>query len=94
CDIAANGFIGVEMERKEAYDFILMDIRMPVMDGLEATYNIRSFNQAVPIIALSANNFPEDIQRSLEAGMNAHVAKPVNPQELLGIIVSYLPKES
>ncbi len=89
-DIAANGLLGVDMVRNHPYDFILMDIRMPIMDGLQATQEIRSFDRKIPIIALSANNFPEDIRRSLDAGMNAHVAKPIDNKELIGVILTFL----
>ena len=69
-----------------AYDAILMDIRMPEMDGLEAAAAIRALNRAdakkIPIIALTANAFDEDVQRSLQAGMNAHLTKPVEPDHL------------
>ena len=68
------------------YDAILMDVRMPEMDGLEAAATIRSLNRAdaktVPIIALTANAFDEDVQRSLQVGMNAHLSKPVEPEHL------------
>ena len=63
-----------------------MDMRMPVMDGLEATRRIRAMDRAdasrVPIIALTANAFDEDVQRSLQAGLNAHLTKPVQPDAL------------
>jgi len=63
-----------------------MDVRMPVMNGLEATEVIRSMDRAdakeVPIIALTANAFDEDVQRSLQAGMNAHLTKPVESEHL------------
>lgn len=68
------------------FDAILMDIRMPIMDGLKATENIRALDRPdakkVPIIALTANAFDEDVQRSLQAGMNAHLSKPVEPEHL------------
>ena len=68
------------------YDAILMDVRMPVMDGLNATRAIRALDRpdakAVPIIAMTANVFDEDVQRSLQAGMNAHLTKPVDADHL------------
>ena len=68
------------------YSAILMDIRMPEMDGLEATRLIRAMDRAdakaIPIIALTANAFDEDVQRSLQAGMNAHLSKPIKPDAL------------
>ena len=88
-DHAENGQIAVEMFRKSAvgeYSAILMDVRMPVMNGLEATEAIRSMDRAdakeIPIIALTANAFDEDVQRSLQAGMNAHLSKPVESEHL------------
>ena len=86
---AENGRIAVEMFEKSApgyYDAILMDVRMPEMDGLEAASAIRAMDRAdakrIPIIALTANAFDEDVQRSLQAGMNAHLSKPVEPDHL------------
>ncbi len=68
------------------YDAILMDMRMPEMDGLEATKAIRSLDRpdakTIPVIALTANAFDEDVQRSLQVGMNAHLSKPVEPDHL------------
>ena len=88
-DTAENGKIAVEMFEKSApnyYAAILMDMQMPIMNGLEATQNIRALNRAdsktIPIIALTANAFDEDVQRSLQAGMNAHLNKPIDPDEI------------
>ena len=68
------------------YDAILMDMRMPEMDGLEATRTIREMNRndakTIPIIALTANAFDEDVQRSMQAGLDAHLSKPVEPDLL------------
>ena len=68
------------------YDEILMDVRMPEMDGLEAAVAIRALDRAdaksIPIIAMTANAFDEDVQRSLQVGMNAHLSKPVEPEHL------------
>ena len=88
-DHAENGRIALEMFEKSEqwhYDAILMDVRMPEMDGLEATKAIRELNRAdaktIPIIAMTANAFDEDVQRSLQAGMNAHLSKPVEAEHL------------
>ena len=86
---AKNGKIAVEMFKDSPlwhYDAILMDVRMPEMDGLEATAAIRAMERpdakAIPIIAMTANAFDEDVQLSLQAGMNAHLSKPVEPEHL------------
>ena len=88
-DHAENGKTAVEMFEKSeigAYSAILMDVRMPEMDGLEAASAIRNLNRPdagiIPIIALTANAFDEDVQRSLQAGMNAHLTKPVESEHL------------
>ena len=85
-DHAENGRIAVEKfeEHEEGYyDAVLMDMRMPEMDGLEATRRIRAMDRSdsknIPIIALTANSFDEDVQRSMQAGLNAHLSKPVEP---------------
>ncbi len=86
---AENGRVAVEMfggHEEGYYDAILMDMRMPEMDGLEATRTIREMDRAdaktVPIIALTANAFDEDVQRSMQAGLDAHLSKPVEPELL------------
>ena len=86
---AVNGRVAVEMYESHPagyYDAILMDIRMPEMDGLEATMTIRAMDRAdaksIPIVALTANAFDEDVQRSLQSGLNAHLTKPVQPESL------------
>lgn len=86
---AENGKIGVQMfmkSKKDYYDVVLMDVRMPEMDGLEAAEAIRVSHhpqaKSIPIIAMTANAFDEDVKRSFAAGMNAHLAKPVEPQKL------------
>ena len=88
-DHAENGRIVLEMFEASTigyYDAILMDVRMPEMDGLDATAAIRALDRpdarTIPIIALTANAFDEDVQRSLQVGMNAHLSKPVEPEHL------------
>jgi CheY-like chemotaxis protein len=81
-DIAANGEIGVKLASQNDYDAILMDIRMPVMNGLDAAKAIREKNKSVPIIAVSANAYKKDIDQSLSYGMNAHLSKPINKEDL------------
>jgi CheY-like chemotaxis protein len=96
-DLAENGRIAVDLfESHEPgyYDAILMDMRMPEMDGLEATRVIRSLERddakKIPIIALTANAFDEDVQRSMQAGLNAHLSKPVDPQALFETLESLI----
>jgi PAS domain S-box-containing protein len=87
---AENGKIGTEMAGKNHYDAILMDIRMPVMDGCEAAREIRKFDASVPIIALSANDFAEDIDKSIASGMNAHLAKPIDTEQLFSTLANLI----
>ncbi|HBU12355.1 MAG TPA: hybrid sensor histidine kinase/response regulator [Clostridiales bacterium] len=94
-DSAENGQQAVDMFRENGgYNLILMDVQMPVLDGLEATRRIRLLGTKeaahVPIIAMTANAFKEDEQLCLEAGMNKHIAKPFSPEELLNVIGTYI----
>ena len=96
-DLAENGRIAVEKyggHEPGYYDAVLMDMRMPEMDGLEATRRIRAMDREdarlVPIIALTANAFDEDVQRSLQAGLNAHLSKPVQPEVLFETLESLI----
>ena len=98
-DRAQNGKLVVEMFRQSPqnfYDAILMDVRMPEMDGLEATAAIRALERpdakTVPIIAMTANAFDEDVQRSLQVGMNAHLSKPVEPELLYRTLEEFIGK--
>lgn len=95
-DGACNGQQAVEMFRSSPpnhYDAVLMDVRMPVMDGIAATQAIRGLNRAdaatVPILAMTANAFAEDIEQSRKAGMNEHLAKPIEPETLYARLASY-----
>lgn len=96
-DVAENGVAGVEqfMDHGDGwYSCILMDIRMPLMDGLAATKKIRGaplpYAKKVPIVAMSANAFAEDVEKSLSAGMNAHLAKPIEPDVLYSTLRRYI----
>ena len=94
---AFNGKEAVEVfSRSEPGEIrlILMDVMMPEMDGIEATRKIRALDRpdaaTVPIIAMTANAYADDVERVLSAGMNAHVPKPVDPGKLLRLISEYL----
>ena len=93
---AANGKECVEMLKEKPadyYDMILMDIQMPEMDGYQATEMIRNLGDsraAVPIVAMTANAFEEDRQKALDAGMNAHVSKPVDMNVLFRVMVKFI----
>ncbi|MFW6350951.1 MAG: response regulator [Bacteroidota bacterium] len=93
-DVAFNGKEALEKFGHTKYDLVLMDIQMPVMDGLKATKKIREIEQSTnshtPIIAVTANAFPEDKDRCLAAGMDDYISKPFQPDELLRIIKKYL----
>jgi PAS domain S-box-containing protein len=80
---------------EDSYDIIFMDVQMPIMNGYEATEAIRALDRAdarrVPIIALTANAFKEDINRALAAGMNAHIAKPIEMEKILEVMFRFIP---
>ena len=84
----------MESEKGDMIDLILMDVMMPVMDGYEATQKIRQLEDKtkadIPIIAMTANAFEEDAKAAIEAGMNAHMAKPIRIESLYEIIEQYL----
>ena len=96
-EVAENGRIAVDLFASHPegyYSAILMDMRMPEMDGLEATRTIRALHRedakTIPIIAMTANAFDEDVQRSLQAGLNAHLSKPVKPDALFETLESFI----
>ena len=94
---AENGLDAVqklEASEKGHYDAILMDIQMPVMNGYEATEKIRALGDPekadIPIIAVTANAFGEDIRKAHDHGMNAHIAKPIDPEKLRKVLTDLL----
>jgi CheY-like chemotaxis protein len=91
-DLAENGEVAVQKVRENNYDAVLMDVQMPVMDGVEATQVIRSDSrfQMLPIIAMTADAMASDQQQCLDAGMNDYVAKPINPQQFLGVLSRWI----
>lgn len=96
CDRAEDGAICVERfntAQPFTYNAILMDIQMPVMDGLEATMAIRTLEhpqaKSIPIIAMTANAFTDDVNSCMAAGMNRHMSKPLNIDDLLEVLASY-----
>lgn len=93
-DMAENGAAGVQKFQSGTYGLVLMDIQMPVMDGYQATSTIRAWersqgHEATPIIALTANAFKDDIDKSLAAGCTAHLTKPIKKQTLLEAILTH-----
>lgn len=80
--IVADGYQAVECLKINLFDLVLMDVKMPIMDGLEATKLIRTFNDSIPIVAMTANAFEEDRQKCLDAGMDDHITKPFKMHEL------------
>ena len=97
-DTACNGKDAVEKvaaSKAGDYDAVLMDIQMPIMNGYEAARAIRALNhpvaKTVPIIAMTANAFSEDVKNALEAGMNAHIAKPIDVPKMMETLAKILP---
>jgi two-component system, sensor histidine kinase and response regulator len=95
-DLAENGESAVRMVQNNEYDLVLMDMQMPVMDGIEATRAIRADPRfdSLPIIAMTANAMAADRERCLEAGMNDHIAKPIDPEELFGVLLRWTGERS
>ena len=89
-DVANNGQEAVDHASKKKYDLIFMDVHMPVMDGYNATINIRNsggLNAQSPILALTANAVREEIDKCLASGMNRHLAKPFEPEKLKQTVI-------
>jgi PAS domain S-box-containing protein len=91
-DLAEDGRKSLEMITKRAYDVVLMDMQMPVMDGVTATVEIRKMDafKSLPIIAMTANVMEADVKKCADAGMNDHVGKPIDPDELFGKLVKWV----
>ena len=94
---AENGAVALQMFSEHPagyYDAILMDMRMPVMDGLTATREIRALERPdasrIPIIAMTANVFDEDVENTLKAGMNAHLGKPIEPDRMYATLAKLI----
>ena len=95
-ELAANGREAADMIERAAFDLVLMDMQMPVMDGLEATQHIRGMpnRTTLPILAMTANAFAEDRARCLAAGMNDFIAKPISPNQLYSLVLRWLEKSA
>jgi two-component system sensor histidine kinase/response regulator len=93
-DLAGNGAIAVNMVKENIYDIVLMDMQMPVMDGVTATREIRKLPgfALLPIVAMTANAMEGDRQHCLQAGMNDYVAKPIEPDDLWKALLKWIPK--
>ncbi len=101
CEVAVNGKIALEMFEKSEpgyYDLILMDVQMPVMNGYEATKAIRNSShpsaKSIPIIAMTANTFAEDVKSAFDAGMDGHLAKPINMDAVRSTLARFLKKNA
>lgn len=94
-DIAENGLVGYQFFCRKKYNVVLMDIQMPVMDGVESTLKIRSYEKEnqlpnTPVIAVTAYALEDDVHRYLGAGINAYLQKPYQPAELIRLIQEQL----
>ena len=92
-DVADNGQEGLACVRSDPYDLVLMDMQMPVMDGITATQEIRKLDTParLPIIAMTANAMTRDRERCIEAGMDDYITKPIDPDGLMRLLVKWLP---
>lgn len=95
-DIAEDGQQAVDMVQQYSYDFVLMDCQMPIMDGYEATLNIRQILDLknLPIIALTANVMTEDVKRIVEVGMDDYISKPVDVRQMFITIANCISEKT
>jgi two-component system sensor histidine kinase/response regulator len=95
-EVAGNGQVALDMLERHPYDIVLMDMQMPVMDGITATKHIRQRAEwaALPVLAMTANAMSGDRERCLQAGMNGHIAKPIDPNELFSQLLQWIPARS
>jgi CheY-like chemotaxis protein len=93
-DLAETGLQAIKAVKYNDYDLILMDVQMPDMDGIEATYEIRNFDNEIkrntPILAMTAYAFKKEIEKCLDAGMNDHISKPISKERFLNLIFSLI----
>ena len=93
--VAEDGAKAVDRVSQETFDLVLMDMQMPVMDGVTATQSIRASGVSeVPIIAMTANVMESDVKKCLDAGMNDHIAKPIDPTEMYRTLAKWLPEST
>jgi two-component system, sensor histidine kinase and response regulator len=92
-DVAENGKIALDMAQQNTYDIVLMDMQMPVMDGVTATLEMRKIPAlaTLPIVAMTANVMAAELEQCREAGMNGHVAKPIDPDALFNALLQWIP---
>ena len=89
-DIAENGKEAIELHKQNSYALILMDIQMPILDGYEATKEIRKTDKQIPIYAITASAMKEDIQKTLKSGMNGYLHKPIDISKLYKVLLKYV----
>lgn len=89
--LASNGSIALDLARNKVFDVIILDLQMPIMDGIEACRNIRIFNQKTPIIAMTGSTFSEDREMCYQAGMNDYISKPIDPISLYKALIKWVP---
>lgn len=92
-EIAGNGKLALERAKEEVFDLILMDMQMPIMDGVEATHQLRQSGYSKPIVALTANAFKEDVDTCMSAGCDNFLSKPIDLDRFYEVLQAYLPAQ-